>query len=256
MTTIILIALLGWLMGVVVNYLADVLPYKRRISHPFCQKCNTDQPIWQYLIWPRKCVSCGFRRNIRTWIVEILSIIITVWLWYFPPEPLGFWIGLLLLGYFAVVVIIDLEYRLIMHPVSIFGALIGLLIGIWLNGFQLTLLGGAAGFGVMFFFYLGGILFAKVMARLKGQDIDEEALGFGDVNLSGVLGLLLGWPVIFAGLFLAILSGAIVSLLYMAGMVIFRRYRTFVAIPYGPFLIAGAVFLLYFRDFILIHFGQ
>lgn len=248
--------LLGLVMGMIVNYLADVLPYKRRISHPFCQQCNADQSFWRYFVWPRKCLSCGSQRNYRTWIVEILAILITIWLWNSPPEPLGFWLGYFLLGYFAVVVIIDLEYRLILHPVSIFGAIIGLGIGIWLNGLQLTILGGVAGFGTMLLFYMGGILFAKVISRVKGRDLDEEALGFGDVNLSGVLGLILGWPVIFAGLFLAILGGAIVSLLYMAGMLIARRYRTFVAIPYGPFLIAGAVFLLYFRDFILTHFGQ
>lgn len=248
--------MLGWFLGVVVNYISDVLPYKRRLAQPFCIECGLEQPLVGYIFWPRKCPSCGTRRNFRTWIVELLFVSLAVWMWNSPPESLGFWIGILLLAYFAVIVVIDLEHRLIMHPVSIIGAIIGLTIGIWFNGLSLTVLGGLAGFGTMFVFYLGGILFAKIISRIKKTEIDEEALGFGDVNLSGVLGLILGWPVIFAGLFLAILGGAIISLLFMFGMVVSRRYQSFVAIPYGPFLIAGAVILLYFRGFILANFGQ
>jgi leader peptidase (prepilin peptidase) / N-methyltransferase len=251
----ILITALGWSIGVAINYFSDVLPYKRRISRPFCVHCSTEQPYLNYFIWPRKCQACRTRRGLRTWLVEIFAIPITLWLWYSPPDPLGFWLGLFLLAFFAVIVVIDLEHRLILHPVSIFGVIIGLGIGTWLNGIKLTLLGGLAGFGIMLIFYFGGILFAKLMSRFKGQELDEEALGFGDVNLSGILGLILGWPVIVAGLFISILVGAVISVLLMAAMLLTRKYRTFVAIPYGPFLITGAVFFLYFRDFILTHFG-
>ncbi len=39
--------------------------------------------------------------------------------------------------------------------------------------------------------------------QAAGQDADnEEALGFGDVILAGVLGLILGWPFIWFGLLL------------------------------------------------------
>jgi leader peptidase (prepilin peptidase) / N-methyltransferase len=252
----ILIAALGWSIGIGINYFSDVLPYKRRIARPFCLHCSTEQPYLNYFIWPRKCQACGTRRRLRTWFVEIFAVFITLWLWYSPPDHLGFWLGLFLLAFFAIIVVIDLEHRLILHPVSIFGAIIGLGIGTWLNGLKLTLLGGLAGFGIMLVFYFGGILFAKLMSRIKRQELDEEALGFGDVNLSGILGLILGWPVIVAGLFIAILSGAVISVLLMVGMLLTRKYRTFVAIPYGPFLITGAVFLLYFRDFILAHFVQ
>ena len=73
------------------------------------------------------------------------------------------------------------------------------------------------------------------------------ALGFGDVNLAGVLGLLLGWPGIVLGLLLAILIGGVVSLVYLVVMAVLRRYHTFMAIPYGPFLIISAILLLYFQ---------
>jgi prepilin signal peptidase PulO-like enzyme (type II secretory pathway) len=45
---------------------------------------------------------------------------------------------------------------------------------------------------------------------------------------------------------LAIFIGALVSLGYILLMVVRRNYTMFAAIPYGPFLIAGAVAILYF----------
>jgi leader peptidase (prepilin peptidase)/N-methyltransferase len=75
---------------------------------------------------------------------------------------------------------------------------------------------------------------------------DGEALGFGDVNLSGVLGLVLGWPGIALALFLTILIAAAASIIYLAIMLLLKRYQPYLSIPYGPFLIAGAVILLYF----------
>ena len=92
-----------------------------------------------------------------------------------------------------------------------------------------------------------GVLLALGLARWRGESGEEEALGFGDVNLSGVLGLMLGWPVIVLGLVLAILLGGAVSLVYLLLMLVLRRYRRYAAIPYGPFLVAGAVILIFFR---------
>lgn len=192
----------------------------------------------------------------RTWLVEIAAVIVTVWLWLSPSPVLGFLAGLILLIYFGVVVVIDLEHRLILHPVSMAGVVLGLSIGIWLHGLTDTLLGGLAGFGSMLSLYFLGDRFARLVARSRGEALAEEALGFGDVNLSGVLGLILGWPGIVLGLILAILAGGVISLGYLVGMLLTRRYRSFVAIPYGPFLVTGAVVLLYFRDFLLALLGR
>ncbi len=74
---------------------------------------------------------------------------------------------------------------------------------------------------------------------------DEVALGFGDVNLAGILGLLLGWPAIASGLLFAVLAGGLISLFIIVGMLITKKYKAFTAIPYAPFLILSALFLLY-----------
>lgn len=246
---IMLIIILGWIAGAMINYLADVLPIYRRFVAPECMQCQAKQSFLNYLIWPRRCIACGKRRGLRTWIVEGVAIVATVWMWAAPPYRLPFVLGYILLIYFGVVVVIDLEHRLILHPVSLVGVALGLVTGIWLHGLRSTLLGGLAGFGGMLGLYIFGIILVRLLSLLRGRGVaDGEALGFGDVNLSGVLGLMLGWPGIVAGLFLAVMLGGVVSLLYMVVMIARRRYQAFSAIPYGPFLVAGAVILLYFRD--------
>lgn len=241
------IAILGWLVGVLVNYLSDILPVKRHLKKPICATCHDPMPLINYLLWPRRCPECWSRRSWRTWAMEIFFIVAAMVLWLNPPERFGFWAGLLLLAFFGVVFVIDMEHRLILHMVSIFGAVLGLVLGIYMRGFWATLLGGAVGFGIMFGLYWFGDVFARWLARRRGEVLTEVALGFGDVNLAGVLGLLLGWPGIIAGLLLTIIIGGVISILYLLLMVILRRYQNFMAIPYGPFMVISAILLLYFQ---------
>jgi prepilin signal peptidase PulO-like enzyme (type II secretory pathway) len=153
--------------------------------------------------------------------------------------------------YFGVVVVIDMEHRLILHPVSWTGAILCFSAGLLLHGWLPTLIGGVVGFGIMYALHIFGDYFARWLARRRGETLTEVALGFGDVNLAGVLGLLLGWPGIVVGLILAIFIGGIVSLIYLLGMLIARRYRTFAAIPYGPFLITSAAILIFFKEYLI-----
>ena len=183
--------------------------------------------------------------------MEIGFIGASIWLWN-APSDMGYFLGLVLLAYLGLVTVIDLEHRLILHPVSLAGVVLGFGIGTWLHGLKATLVGGTAGFFAMLALYYFGILFVRLSARLRGQFLDEtEGIGFGDVNLSGIVGLLLGWPGILAGMLLAILIGGAISLLYLLLMVTFRRYRSSLALPYAPFLTISAMILLYFKDLIL-----
>jgi len=176
-------------------------------------------------------------------------------LWNSPPERLGFLVGLVVLAFLGLVAIIDLEHRLILHPVSLVGAALGLVIGIWLNGIKNTLIGGSFGFAIMLALYYFGAFLMGWLARKRGQVLEEEALGFGDVILSGVIGLLLGWPGIMVGLILTVLIAGIVSFIYLLLKLFTRKYRFDMAVPYGPFLISSAILLLYFRNFILQFLG-
>jgi leader peptidase (prepilin peptidase)/N-methyltransferase len=70
-----------------------------------------------------------------------------------------------------------------------------------------------------------------------------EGLGFGDVKLLALLGLVLGWlgwGVLLAGIFLGLVTGAVVSIvLLVSGS---AGWRT--AVPFGPPLLTGAVLAL------------
>ncbi len=251
MITYILAIIPGWLFGALVNYLADVLPLRRHLTKPFCIQCDTTQSWLNYLLWPRKCPTCGLRRNLRVWVVEVFFIIASVLLSIYPPVKLGYALGMVVLGYLGVVVITDLEYRLILHPTSIFGGILGVVVGFLSVGWWRTLLGGVVGFAIMGLFYLLGVLIMKFISRRRGTLVDDEALGFGDVALSGVIGLMLGWPTILIGIFVAILIAGIVSLIYIVIKLLTRKYQVLMAIPYGPFLVIGAVIFIYFRELVL-----
>ncbi len=129
------------------------------------------------------------------------------------------------------------------------GLIIGVLAGFnmghtWLN----TGLGLITGLGVMFLLYLFGMLFVYLVNKRRDEKIDEVALGFGDVTLTGVMGAILGWPGIWAGLVLAILLGGIASLGYMLWLWLKKRYELNTVLPYGPYLIVATIILIVIRD--------
>jgi len=238
------VLLFGYGLGCAVNYLADVLPIHRRFTAPVCTACHEPLP-WAQFFWPGTCHSCKMRPSVRTWMVLIGFPLAALALSQWTPPRLGFWMGSLLLAYFALVAITDLEYRIILHPVSLVGALGGFALGWHLHGLTTTLIGGGVGFGIMLVLYYFGELFARFISKRRGQEVDEVALGFGDVNLSGVLGLILGWPGITVGLLFGILLGGVTSAGIILTAVLRRKYQMFTAIPYAPFLILAAIFLLY-----------
>ena len=251
MITYIIAIIFGCLCGIVVNYVSDVLPLRRRLSKPFCVQCDTDQSWINYFFWPRKCPVCSHPRSPRVWIVEGFYIGASILISLYPPYGMGYFLGMLVLAYFGVVVLIDLEYRLIMHPVSIFGAVLGLAVGIIRVGWMKSLIGGVVGFGIMWLIYMLGILIIKLIDRTRSRPVNDVALGFGDVNLSGVLGLMLGLPLIMISLVASVLIAGLVSLIYIVIKLMTGRYQAFMALPYGPFLVIGAVILIYFRDVVL-----
>ncbi|MFF3895071.1 prepilin peptidase [Streptomyces sp. NPDC001812] len=69
--------------------------------------------------------------------------------------------------------------------------------------------------------------------------VNPGGMGFGDVKLALGAGAVLGWygwPTVMLGTFAGFLSGA----LYGGALVVARRAGRRTAIPFGPFLIAGA----------------
>ena len=69
-------------------------------------------------------------------------------------------------------------------------------------------------------------------------------LAVGDLYLVAPIGLMLGWPAVFTALFAAAFLAAGTSLVLLAA----RRVGMRSYIPFGPFLVGGAVLALVFAD--------
>lgn len=172
-------------------------------------------------------------------------VMIGIWLWIQPIMEINPLLTVLLIAYFMLVIVVDLEHRLILHPVSVAGGVLCIVIGIQLHGIFPTIYGGAAGTAIMFGLYMLGRVFVRYLSKTRGEEVGEDALGFGDVILGGVLGLLLGWPGIIAGLILAVILAGIISLLYLAAMFVSRRDLRNLTIAYGPYLVVSAFLLVF-----------
>ena len=73
--------------------------------------------------------------------------------------------------------------------------------------------------------------------------ISPAGMGFGDVRLAALIGLDLGWlgaPEVVLGLFAGFILAAVVGLLLLAT----RKRGRSDAVPFGPFLAAGTIFVL------------
>lgn len=252
--------ILGWLAGLFINYASDVLPLSRRFSRPSCKDCGAAYSWTDYLAL-RACRACGERRSLRTWLVQILTAAAFVYFWLNPPPALRQPLWMVVLVYFGIILIIDLEHRLILHPTSLFGAILGFFVGssiqsqihgTLLLGMGYSLFGGLFGFAIMFLLYKFGELVARYRARkmaADGQaDDGEEALGGGDVYLAAVLGLMLGWPFIWYALLLGVLLGGLISIIFLLTLLVRRRYSSealMTFIPYGPYFILSAFYFLF-----------
>lgn len=234
----------GLFAGMLVNYIADVLPLTRSLVRPVCVHCQK-KLTWTHYLLDLKCEHCQQSYSIRRWVVLALFAALAFVLEIFPPERFNYWVGMGILVYLAVIFVIDLEYKAILLPTVWAGAALFMILGVILHGFLPTIFGGVIGFLLMFGLHYLGHHFSQWLAKRRDQELSEPALGFGDVNFAGVIGLVLGWPGIVAGLVLAIILGGLFSVIYIVFAMITRRYRLFLAIPYAPFMVLATVYLLF-----------
>ncbi len=243
----------GLLAALGVNALADTLPSCRKPGGPRCQHCGAPRPMGAWLGWiafalgKADCPYCARRMGLRPLAVEIIAVLVALWISQGYMDPAAFWWRMLVFSLFTLIVVIDIEHRLVLHIVTGPAAiLIGIVNSIDpAHGFSKTLLGGLAGFGLVLGLFLLGGVFAKAVARIREQELDEIAFGFGDVTLSGVIGLTVGWPGIIPAVLLGVFAAGIFSSGYLLLMLTRRRYVAFTPIPYGPFLVLGGM-IVYF----------
>ncbi len=80
---IILFIAIGAAIGLVLNYLADILPEAQRLTKPICKKCGHSF-TWKEYLFSFHCPECKAKPGLRYWLTLILSIAFSVLLDFFP----------------------------------------------------------------------------------------------------------------------------------------------------------------------------
>jgi prepilin signal peptidase PulO-like enzyme (type II secretory pathway) len=126
---------------------------------------------------------------------------------------------------------IDVAVKRLPNPFTLPSYLIGpalLGVAVLVDGHATRLTHAAIGLAVLWALYAAQHLFAP------------GAIGWGDVKLSGVLGLYLGWLGASAWWF-GVLAGFVLGGLYATGVLVSRRGSRKSEIPFGPFMLAGTL---------------
>jgi len=235
--------LLGFLVGGLINLLADDLPERRRPGLPHCPECgHTHRPahwlgMMRWLMGRGRCLACGARERWRPLLVEIGTASIFGLLWSrhgaLSAELLA---TSVYFATFVLILVTDMEHRLILHAVTFPAIAFALLVSFFTVTPVSALLGAAIGFGLFFIIYLlGGLVFGA------------GAMGFGDVTLSTFIGAAAGFPLVVVALLSGILTGGVITF----GLLLTGRRRLRSKVPYGPFLLVGATIALLWGEQII-----
>jgi len=233
-----LCALMGLLMGSLLNWVGDYLPRSASSGAPPSLEppSQPELALWQLLTLPIFRTS-PVRSQKPSWLgfaAEIFTALLFVCLW----ERCGpSWRLLLLIlecSLFLLIAIIDLKYRLVLNVLIYPAAVLMLLLHAIPPGRDTlaALLGGAVGLSPF-------LLVALVR---------PGSMGGGDVKLAALIGLTVGFPQVLWALALGILAGGITALL----LVLTPRWGPKSHIPYAPFLCLGALLALVYDPLPLI----
>lgn len=230
-------ALMGLLVGGLLNVLADDWPRRERPSLPHCPTCaHVYKPTgWLAVLrLNRPCPKCGARRK-RPLLVEISSALLFALLPSLFSDPWTLAIYAFYLALLILIIVIDLENRLILDITTLPGTALALLFSFVLPdiNWRSALLGAAIGFFLFLLIYW----VAKVT-------FGSGAIGQGDVKLAMLMGAMLGVPDILVALTLGILLGGIVSGFLLATRLVRRNSY----LPYGQYLAAAAILMLLWGD--------
>ncbi|MEL7236414.1 MAG: A24 family peptidase, partial [Chloroflexota bacterium] len=284
-TAAIFAGIAGLFVGVLLNVLADDLPHYSRPKRPHYPD-GTPRPIsaWSgimaFALGQRCPPGSDDRSNCLTWryplteIATAIAFAVTVlradaiaggsnlFVQNMNTMQVIFW--LYYMAMFVLIVVIDVEHRLILFAVIIPSTVVALLdliltpipspdlvIQWWMAPADPTigrgLQGGLLGFFSFFVFYAGGFIYQRVSAAVRGWAPDEVPFGYGDVMLAGLCGLILGWRPLILALFLTVFMGAIGAVMYIIMQKVRRGSGGMTtALPYGPYIVAGAVLMLLF----------
>ena len=241
MTAVVVVGcgLLGLLIGSFLNVVIWRVPRGESIVRPasHCPSCDNDLqahdniPVVSWLLLRGRCRYCQTRISARYPLVELA----TAALFAAVAAKVGSHATLPAYLYLAAIAValslIDLDVKRLPNAIVLPSYGVGLvLLGIAaaVEPSWNSLLRGL--FGMLAYY---GAFFLLVLIYPKG-------MGFGDVKLAGVLGLYLGylgWDVLAVGAFGGVVLGGVTGVVLMS----MRRAGRKSAIPYGPFMLVGAL---------------
>ncbi len=240
-------ALLGIAIGSFLNVCTDRLPAGRSLVRPrsYCDNCQRPLsakhlvPVFSYLWLRGRCRHCRAPIPRRVFWVEIGTGALFAFLYWHYGLTAELAVTAFYCSIFIVLLVIDMEHKLILNRIVYPAAAAALLISIFLpapgaeslpwpqsiNG----IIAGAIGFVLL----------------LLPALISRGGMGWGDVKMAGLIGLATGFPLVFV----AIVGGIVVGGLVAAILLLLRIKTRKDAIPFGPFLaLAAMATLLYGRD--------
>lgn len=206
-------------------------------------------PIASFLILKRQCRNC---KALISWaypLVELYSgFVFLVSYKFFSPNGLANWLFIVfILELFLILGLIDLR-RLIL-PDSLLIVLLGASFSIlaisklfdvrigWLTSISSGFIGAAILFAALFIIWL----------LSKGQ-----WLGFGDVKLVGIIGLIFGFWGGLAILYIAIILGTLFGLF----LLLTHRANLKTKLPFGAFICLSATFYIFEGNIVLSRLGS
>lgn len=241
---VVLSGVLGLAIGSFLNVVIWRVPRHESVVSPasHCPGCdkpieNRDNiPVLSWLLLRGRCRSCGEPISVRYPLVETLTagVFAGVAAAIGPHADLPAFLYLAAVGVALAAIDVDtlkLPDRLTLPSYGVGLALLGIAAGVDGDGTRIL----RAGEGMAALYTLYFILCYATAGK---------GMGFGDVKLAGVLGLYLGWlgwPELLVGSFLAYLLGGGVGIAMLALGKAGRKSR----IPFGPFLISGALLAVF-----------
>lgn len=236
----------GALVGSFLNVCIFRLPGGKSVVFPpsHCIHCGAgirpydNIPIVSYLLLKGKCRSCKGSISLQYPLVELVSALLTLFLFMKLGLSLSFLALFLLCAALIVITFIDLEHRIIPDVITLPGIVVGFVFSFllpWL-GWKDSLIGILAG---------GGSLL--LVAFLYEFFTRKEGMGGGDIKLLAMMGAFLGWKAVPFIVFASSLIGSVIGITLM----IVQKKDSKLAIPFGPFLAVGAVLYIFFGSRII-----
>lgn len=258
----IIIFILGLCVGSFLNVLIyrELKEEKWLFGRSYCDHCKKQLlwfdniPLLSYILLKGKCRYCNKKISQQYPLIELLTGIEFVWIYFLVQGNLNFFskfegfysflilfIWLFLGASFLTIFITDLKYQIIPDTAIIFGVFLSFIK--LLVDYRYT---GMVDFTALSSGFLTALFFLSLILITKGK-----GMGFGDVKLGLLIGLVLGYPKTVIALGFGFLTGAFVGVI----LILSGKKGLKSKIAFGPFLILGTVLALFYTDIILRFFN-